>query len=213
MIISSAPSFQYWKVGGRQVNRGCQTGGMSLPHALLGLLARHPASGYDLRKLFSTSLGLVWPATHSQLYAELTRLAGEGLIEPAAAGPRGRREYAITPAGRHELIRWLTDTGLAPAQRNQTLLRAFFLWVLPPEAARAYLDQIARRSRAYHQRLQDLAAALDAQPAADGFEHCGRIVLEHGLRTSAAQASWADWAARQLPATPATPAEFPEKPG
>src|SRR5262245_25440386 len=53
----------------------CHTGGMSLPHALLGLLARHPASGYDLRKLFDTSLAFVWPATQSQLYAELTRLA------------------------------------------------------------------------------------------------------------------------------------------
>lgn len=191
----------------------CQTDGMSLPHALLGLLARHPASGYDLRKLFDTALGFVWPATQSQLYAELTRLADAGLIEPGAAGPRGRREYAITPAGLQELIRWLTETDLVPAQRNQMLLRAFFLWVLPSETARAYLAEIAEHSRAFHQRLQHLAATVDTHPATDDFERCGRIVLEHGLRTSAAQADWADWATRQLPDSPATPRNpHPTKP-
>ena len=176
----------------------CHTGGMSLPHALLGLLARHPASGYDLRKLLDTSLGFVWPATQSQLYSELTRLAGAGLIEPATTGPRGRREYAITSAGRQELTRWLTETDLAPAQRNQTLLRVFFLWALPPDTARAYLARIAEHSRAFHQRLRDLATPLDSHPATDGFERYGRIVLEHGLRTSAAQADWAGWASRQV---------------
>jgi DNA-binding PadR family transcriptional regulator len=184
---------------------------MSLPHALLGLLARHPASGYDLRKLFDTSLAFVWPATQSQLYAELTRLAEAGLVTAGRAGPRGRREYTITPAGRQELARWLTDIALRPAQRNQTLLRVFFLWTLPPDTARAYLGEIANRSRAFHQNLQHLAAALGTHPAADDFELYGRIVLEHGLRTSAAQADWADWATRQLPpgAAPEQPAATP----
>jgi DNA-binding PadR family transcriptional regulator len=36
---------------------------MSLRHALLGLLANRTASGYDLMKLFGTSLANVWPAT------------------------------------------------------------------------------------------------------------------------------------------------------
>jgi DNA-binding PadR family transcriptional regulator len=171
---------------------------MSLPHALLGLLARRPASGYDLRKLFDTSLAFVWPATQSQLYAELTRLAEQGLITAGRAGPRGRREYSITPAGRRELERWLTDTELRRAQRNQTLLRVFFLWTLPPEVARDYLGGIAKRSRAFHRHLEHLAADVDTRPAADGFERYGRIVLEHGLRTSAAQAEWAEWASHQL---------------
>ena len=190
----------------------CQTNGMSLPHALLGLLARRPASGYDLRKLFDTSLRFVWPATQSQLYAELARLADAGLIEPGAVGARGRREYAITPAGRHELIRWLTQPDLPPAMRNQTLLRVFFLWALPPEQAEAYLSDIASRSRAFHQRLQGLAATTDAHPASDGFERCARIVLEHGLRTSGAQADWADWATRQPPGNRSRPNRAPPTP-
>ena len=135
---------------------GCQTGRVSLPHALLGLLARRPASGYDLREAFDTSLAFVWLATHSQLYRELSRLAGGGLVE---AGPPGPREYTVTAAGRRELIRWLTESEPVPAQRSPTLLRAFFLWNLPADTARAYFQRVSARSHAFHERLDGLAAA------------------------------------------------------
>ena len=81
---------------------------MSLRHAALGLLARGPASGYDLLKVFEASMANVWPATQSQLYGELNKLAETGLIVVTQFGPRGRKEYAITDAGRAELQRWLT---------------------------------------------------------------------------------------------------------
>ena len=60
----------------------------------LGLLAQHPGSGYDLLKQFEKSMANVWPATQSQLYGELNKLADGGLIEVTAVGPRGRKEYA-----------------------------------------------------------------------------------------------------------------------
>lgn len=64
---------------------------MSLRHALLGLLSERPASGYDLLKLFDTSLAAVWPATQSQIYTELTKLAASGLITVAAEGRAAAR--------------------------------------------------------------------------------------------------------------------------
>ena len=83
---------------------------MSLRHGLLGLLAEAPASGYDLTRRFAEVLGPVWPARHPQIYAELTRLADEGLIEVASRGPRGRTAYRITDAGLAEVRRWLAHT-------------------------------------------------------------------------------------------------------
>ncbi|PRC58857.1 PadR family transcriptional regulator, partial [Mycobacterium sp. ITM-2017-0098] len=80
----------------------------SLRIAALGLLAEGPASGYDLLKLFEKSMANVWPATQSQLYSEPNKLADGGLIEVSAVGPRGRKEYEITDAGRDELQRWVT---------------------------------------------------------------------------------------------------------
>ncbi len=170
---------------------------MSLRHALLGLVARRPASGYDLSKLFDGTLAFVWPATQSQLYLELGHLADAGLVEVSRAGPRGRKEYRITPAGRSELTRWLSDAEVRPAARNEMLLRVFLLWNLPPEAARVYLLEVASRARAFNSRLRRLAETGDTtEPPA--FRRYARVVLEHGLRTSLAQAEWAEWAAGQV---------------
>ena len=110
---------------------------MSLRHALLGLLAAAPASGYELTKQFEMSLGNAWGARHSQIYPELRRLAEEGLLEAGDEGARGRKEYTITPDGRAELRRWLVDTEPDRSARNEPLLRVFFLWVLPDEEARS----------------------------------------------------------------------------
>jgi PadR family transcriptional regulator, regulatory protein AphA len=124
------------------------------------------------------------PATQSQLYGELAHLAATGLVQASHPGPRGRKE--LTPLATH--------TDLERGPRNPTLLRVF-LWTLPPQAARAYREQVATRSRAFHQRLRDLQASLDnhagvaaAEQEHSGFERCGRLVLEHGLRLSAARA-------------------------
>ena len=46
---------------------------MSLRHALLGLLAVQPATGYELAQKFDASLGTAWHASHSQIYPELAR--------------------------------------------------------------------------------------------------------------------------------------------
>ena len=92
----------------------------------------------------------VWPATQSQLYGELDKLAAEGLIEVIELGARGRKEYTITEAGRAELRRWLTSPQDAPAFRSAQLLRVFLLDELTPVQARQYLDVLAlpRRKRA-----------------------------------------------------------------
>ena len=57
---------------------------MSLRHALLGLLAEGPASGYDLARRFQEGLNSVWPAQHPQIYSELekkTIFLKEGLLK------------------------------------------------------------------------------------------------------------------------------------
>ena len=69
---------------------------VSLRMAALGLLAQQPGSGYDLLKTFEKSMGNVWPATQSQLYGELNKLADDGLIEVATSG-RGAARNTASP--------------------------------------------------------------------------------------------------------------------
>ena len=159
--------------------------------AALGLLAQHPGSGYDLLKRFEKSMANVWPATQSQLYGELNKLADSGLIEVSAIGPRGRKEYRVTPAGRAELLRWITNPQDDPPERSAGLLRIFLLGQLPPTEARAHLTSLADHSDAEVKRLKELEAAITwGEPSADSYAHAA---LEYGLRINAMQAEWARW--------------------
>ncbi|MFC8226405.1 PadR family transcriptional regulator [Streptomyces sp. NPDC057287] len=169
---------------------------MSLRHALLGLLSERPASGYDLLKLFDTSLANVWPATQSQVYTELAKLAAAGLVAVASEGPRGRKEYALTDDGLVELRHWMTETGPQRAVRSDILLRVFFLGVLTPEQARSYLDDLARMSEREHDDLRQLKESIDGGD--DSLTVHGLIALEYGLRFNAMRREWAGWAAAQI---------------
>ncbi|MEU3402686.1 PadR family transcriptional regulator [Streptomyces sp. NPDC006670] len=169
---------------------------MSLRHALLGLLSERPASGYDLLKRFETSLANVWPATQSQMYGELAKLAAAGLIGVSAEGPRGRKEYALTDEGLAELRHWLTQTKPQRNTRSDVLLRVFFLGVLPAEQASAYLTGLMELSDQEYEALRALERSIDW--GEDTLSVHGRIALEYGLRFHAMRRDWARWAATQL---------------
>ncbi|MGW7004526.1 PadR family transcriptional regulator [Streptomyces sp. NPDC054933] len=172
---------------------------MSLRHAVLGLLVDQPASGYDLMKRFNTSLANVWPATQSQVYGELARLAAGGLIDVSAEGPRGRKEYTLTDEGLAELRRWLTETQ-PEQQRSAALLRVFFLGVLTPEQAVDHLAKVAEQAASDHAQLRRLRDSLDWDE--EGMLTAnGRLALEYGLRLHAMREEWAHWATQQLTAT------------
>ncbi|BBX05168.1 transcriptional regulator [Mycolicibacterium moriokaense] len=160
-------------------------------HAALGLLADQPASGYDLLKLFQLSMDMVWPATQSQLYGELNKMAAEGLIKVANLGPRGRKEYAITDAGRAELQRWMLSPHEDPPIRNAALLRVLMLGLVTSDQQREYMETYratAERDLARYEQIRDSHEWTDSD---DDF--FANAVLENGLRWSKAKAEWASW--------------------
>ena len=164
---------------------------MSLRHAALGLLAQHPASGYDLLKKFQLSMANVWPATQSQLYGELGKLAAAGQIEVIDVGPRGRKEYAITDDGRAELLRWMMSPQEDPAFRSAALLRVFLLGELPPDGAREYLESLRKHAESECARYEQIRDSYDWSRGDEDF--FARAALEHGLRRTRMEVEWADW--------------------
>lgn len=174
----------------------CQTGAMSLRHAVLGLLDERPMSGYDLLKRFEQAMSNVWPATQSQLYGELGKLEAAGWIRVHAEGPRGRKEYEITEDGRAELRHWLVDVEPKPVTRTESLLRVYFLGAVGPEQAREYLAGLGEAGRRRSERLEELEASIDWGD--DDPSVYGRLVLEWGKRFSVMQREWAEWAVKQV---------------
>ncbi|WP_157897638.1 PadR family transcriptional regulator [Mycolicibacterium rutilum] len=163
---------------------------MSLRIAALGLLAQQPGSGYDLLRYFEQSMANVWPATQSQLYSELNKLADGGLIEVSAVGPRGRKEYRITETGRAELRRWVTDPTDDPPFRSPRLLRIFLLGEVSADQAREHLAAMADHADAEVARLQTLRDEITGKDPDDGLFY-GLAALDYGLRLNAMEAEWA----------------------
>ena len=166
-----------------------------LGHALLGLLSAGEMTGYELTRTFDVSLANVWSASHSQIYPELAKLEGAGLIRHTESGPRGSKRYAATDAGRDAVRRWLTDPPEAAALRSEASLRVFFLWMLPPDAAAAYLRRQAESHRQKLASYETLASKIG--DCTDAPTRWSRISLELGIRHERAMAEWADWAANE----------------
>ncbi len=135
----------------------------------------------------------VWPATQSQLYGELNKLAADGLIEVSDVGPRGRKVYRITAAGHAELRHWIADPQNDPPFRSAALLRVFLLGQISGAQARAHLQHMAEHSDAEVERLSELGDSVLSKTSAhaDDDVFFALAALDYGLRLNAMQAQWA----------------------
>ena len=94
----------------------------TLEAALLGLLARGPASGYELRKIFLTTPLAAYSDSPGAVYPALRRLEQRGYVSGRAEpGARRRKPWQLTAAGRSWLRSWVaqpvTAATLAEARR------------------------------------------------------------------------------------------------
>jgi DNA-binding PadR family transcriptional regulator len=88
---------------------------VSVRNALLALLEQGPRYGYQLRVEFEHRTGGTWPLNVGQVYTTLARLERDGLVEGRGADGEGHVMYAVTTAGRHEVVSWFTS----PVPRTQ----------------------------------------------------------------------------------------------
>lgn len=171
---------------------------MSLRHALLGLLAHEPASGYDLTRQFEGDLGRhAWQAGHTRIYPELVKMAEEGLVTVESTGARGRKTYALTEEGHAELRSWMMTWPEQATVRNETVLRMFLVQALEPTDARALLKGIAERCESELAHLREVMDDVDGRAGTDGLPF-GRLAGEYGIRQYDAVVHWARWALERL---------------
>ena len=138
---------------------------MSLEHAILGFLDNQPYSGYDLKKVFNTSVRHFWPADQSQIYRTLSNMTDKGWtdIETVRQEARpDRKIYHITEDGRAELHRWLT-TPLPPnQQRSADMIQVFFAGGLSDEEVLEMLARAAESMRVGLAQYRMIPREIDA---------------------------------------------------
>jgi DNA-binding PadR family transcriptional regulator len=153
---------------------------------VLGFLSRKRMSGWDLSRAIAESVGGIWNVTRSQVYRELQSLEAGGLVAPVGdRGPRERRVYRLTPAGRREFKRWVSRDPEGETRRVPVLLTTFFGDEVPRNRLTAILA-------AHRDELTDELAqyrAMEREAAGDPY---ARATARYGIAYCRMAIRWID---------------------
>lgn len=153
--------------------------------AVLSLLTFGEASGYELRTRADATLRFFFAApAMSQIYAELDRLAADGLVasrEAQRPGSRPGRVWRLTAKGRRRLARWAAEEPVPPTvYRDHLALRLMLGALIAPERLEEMVDEQRERIEADRADLRAVAEGLD--PTDPAVAHPA-LVAEWGLDT------------------------------
>jgi DNA-binding PadR family transcriptional regulator len=179
-------------------------------YALLGLLSfGGEFSGYQLRQIALSSLRFFyWTPAQSQIYRELRRLNELGLATSTAVEQSDRPDkitYAITPAGREELTRWLEHAPVnPPVIKLDAALRIFLGHATNTERLLEVVEEQRKHLRGLLEELNRVREAIGDNPALA----LQRIVADWGQRLYTNELEGLDeieQALRHAPAQPLDP--------
>jgi DNA-binding PadR family transcriptional regulator len=171
-------------------------GNVSIRQFILGLLARQPMSGYDIKRLFKSLSWLIDSPSFGSLYPALHALLEDGLatveVIPRHDKPP-RKIYSITQSGRRELRKWMDQPAQADLPLKAFVMRLILASNLSHDDLIAYLQQRRTQVAAHQLDLEQVGQAADGE--GDFGE---RLALDYGLAVANAELAWLDDALNQL---------------
>jgi DNA-binding PadR family transcriptional regulator len=171
---------------------------MSLDYAILGFLNYLPLSGYDLKKMFDTSVQHFWPADQSQIYRTLAHLTEQGFVKMEVIHQEDRPDrkvYHITPPGQQQLQGWLKATPPAEPNRSAALIQVFFCGQLSDEEILAKFEAVAAMMRVVLERYNQVPSQIQEYSRmvnSPRESYFWLLTLDLGLRTIRANLEWAE---------------------
>jgi PadR family transcriptional regulator, regulatory protein AphA len=182
---------------------------MSLPHAILGLLQKHPMTGYDLKtQCFDIAVNHFWKADQAQIYRTLDKLIERewvsNQLEIQHDRPN-RKVYSLTELGTIELQRWLAEPQELPIYRDPLLIQVFFGNLLSD----AQMLRLLQQNLTVHQKLLDTYEAMPEQFTLPSLNDrhatrdrvMQRLVLEMVLNKERAYIAWLELAIDRITVT------------
>ncbi|WP_172381706.1 PadR family transcriptional regulator [Streptomyces sp. MNP-20] len=181
---------------------------MALRHAVLAALLDGEFSGYQLAKGFDIGVANFWHALPQQLYAELSRLEGEGLVagrEVVQEGRPNKRLFTVTDAGVAELERFAADTAKPSFIRDDLLVKVQAVDGVDATPVIAQLRERARVAEAKTEVLSALLRRLRGDLDEEEFLRTGRrigpyLTCQRGLAFERETRAWCERSADLLAA-------------
>lgn len=169
---------------------------MSLPHVILTVLSTRDATGYDITKEFSSSIGYFWKASHQQVYRELNKMGQHALVtcvlEPQEGKP-DRKVYSITDSGRATLAAWFDQPTAHPTVRDEFSAKLMACSVQDATAYREQLVGLIADSKKLVALYKEIEADYYAVPTAlDKHQRLERLTLRRNIFMRSAWIEWAE---------------------
>lgn len=165
---------------------------MSIGHTLLGLLESGPCHGYDLKRTFDQRFGHDRQLHYGQVYATMSRLLKNGLVEIDGIQPGGgpeRKRYAITDAGVTDVDKWLATPEKPEPYLQSTLYTKVVIALLTGRDAANLLDV---------QRAEHLRLMRELTRRKSGGDLADQLICDHALFHLEADLRWLELAAARL---------------
>jgi PadR family transcriptional regulator AphA len=167
---------------------------MSLDYAILGFLNYGSRTGYDLKRMFDSSVQHFWPAQQSQIYQTLAGLEKKGCatveLVPQVDRP-SRKVYSITEEGKRKLRHWLSESQAERPVRAPFLIQLFFAGELKDAEILEVLEGKAREIRhllaAYEGPVSQPTFAKDMPKREQFFWY---LTLDFGIESARFSLHW-----------------------
>ncbi len=168
---------------------------MSLPHVILTVLSTRDATGYDITKEFSYSIGYFWKASHQQVYRELNKMAQNELVtcvlHPQDGKP-DRKIYSIAEAGRRALGEWFEQPTAQATIRDEFSAKLMACAIQPTAPFREQVSILIGESKQLVSHYKEIEATYYGDPTKlDKHAKLERLTLRRNLLIREA---WIDWA-------------------
>ena len=175
----------------------------TLGYAILGLLARESLSGYDVTQRMKERVGFFWGAGHSQVYPELARLEGGGLVTHRVVEQKERPDkkvYEITAEGLEAVGGWAAEPPARRPTKDELTLKAYSVWLADKgDAARMFREEGERHEERLR-RYEGIRAWMEREWAgdigrADSPRFASYATLRRGILYEQGYAEWCRWLA------------------
>jgi DNA-binding PadR family transcriptional regulator len=162
---------------------------------ILGFLASHPRSGYEIREAAKRAVSYFWGISDGQLYPQLKLLAERRLIEAVdqPEGPRAPQTWRLTAAGREAFLDWMRQPSAPTQTRDENLVKILF-------AAQLDRDEVLRLVRERRERFRWFREQIESVVPRTGWTDAERqaslptpeYIRDYGLGFAQSAIEWCD---------------------
>ena len=172
----------------------------TLSLAVLGLIAQKPHSGYDLRKVFSTTPLGHFSSSPGAIYPALKRIEKSGWVCGSIDNKKTLRPkmvYRITKKGKdvlkQHLLQTVTRDDVIWRMDDLKLRFSFMDNVVGRKKTLQFLKEFMIEVESYHRSLQEYL-----QDVKGDISTCGKLAMENGIETYKMNAKWIKRAIQEL---------------